>query len=320
MTHKRRVLVTGAAGFLGSHLADALLDRGCEVVGADDFSTSDPGSKHHIDLISRPRFSFREVNIAEPGALLAAVGSRFHAVFNMACPASPPAYQRLPMHTLMTSVIGVASCLHIAKRADCVLVHASTSEVYGDPTVSPQDESYVGRVNTWGPRACYDEGKRAAEAMLWIARSEGHDVRLARIFNTYGPRMMLGDGRIVTELMRSALSGSPVAIHGDGSQTRSLCYVSDLISGLLALHHAPCTPDHPVNLGNPHEVSILELAETVQRVTGRHLNITFGPRLIDDPTNRRPDITIASNDLGWSPLVELDDGLRMTYQSYRDVR
>lgn len=316
-----RALVTGAAGFLGSHLADALLDRGVGVTGVDDFSTSSRDSKHHAALLRRPGYRFIERDVSEPGALV--TDACFDSIFNMACPASPPAYQRMPMHTLMTSVMGAFNCAELlrsctvqrqgAGRPRPVLVHASTSEVYGDPLVTPQSEAYWGNVNSWGPRSCYDEGKRAAEAVLWTARSQGLDVRPVRIFNTYGPRMQLGDGRVVTEFTRAALRGEPLPVYGDGQQTRSLCYVDDLIAGILAVHDAERSQALPVNLGNPREVSIMELARVFQEVTGRHVGTIQMPRPTDDPMIRRPDISLARTALGWEPRVNLEDGIRRTY-------
>jgi UDP-glucuronate decarboxylase len=317
----RCVLVTGAAGFLGSHLADALLDRGYDVTGVDDFSTSARDSRHHAALQRRVGYRFVERDISEPAALHTL--AQFSAIFNMACPASPPAYQRMPMHTLMTSVMGAFNCTELLRQCDLlarggngrrpILVHASTSEVYGDPLVTPQSETYWGNVNPWGPRSCYDEGKRAAEAVLWTARSEGLDVRPVRIFNTYGPRMLLGDGRVITEFARAALLGDPLPVYGDGSQTRSLCYVDDLIAGILAVHDAERPQALPVNLGNPREVSIIELARVFQEVTGRHVGTVTMPRPADDPMIRRPDISLAVSTLGWEPRVSLEDGLRRTY-------
>lgn len=313
-----RVLVTGAAGFLGSHLADALLDRGCEeVVGVDDFSTSSELSKHHLDLLKRKRYSFRRADISDFQALHCAVGDSFDYIFNMACPASPPAYMRMPMHTMLTSVMGVTNCVELARPKNSKIVHASTSEIYGDPQQSPQTESYFGNVNSWGPRSCYDEGKRAAESILWIARSQGSNVRLARIFNTYGPRMMIGDGRVVTEFIRAVLENRPLPIHGDGSQTRSLCFVSDLISGLLALADLKAPPSTPVNIGNPREVTIKELGTILQSVTGHTVGFVSLGRPTDDPSNRRPDISLASKLLSWSPRVSLEDGLRSTFEWFK---
>lgn len=319
MTQLRRALVTGAAGFLGSHLSDALIDRGYEVVGADDFSTSDPHSKHFTALLRRDRFSFRRVNVAEPGALAASIGGPFSLVANLACPASPPAYQSMPMHTLMTSVVGTSACIQIARSAGAVLLHASTSEVYGDPRVTPQPESYWGHVNSWGPRACYDEGKRAAEAALWIA-SDDVDVRVARIFNTYGPRMRLGDGRVVTEFVRAIMEGRSLPVFGDGSQTRSLCFVDDLVSGLLALAALDAPPGCPVNLGSDREVTIRQLGEALQAVTGRTVGFQSRPLPADDPSNRRPDLSLARRLFRWEPRVSLEDGLRATYDWFAALR
>lgn len=318
-----RALITGAAGFLGSHLADRLLDDGFKVIGVDDFSTSKRSSAHLTALQKRPGFTFVESDISEPDGLTSM--GYFDVIFNMACPASPPAYQRMPMHTIMTCVMGAYNCSRVlatcqaqhAKRADQrrapILVHASTSEVYGDPLVSPQPEQYWGNVNSWGPRSCYDEGKRAAEAVLWTAKQGGCDVRLARIFNTYGPRMQLGDGRVVTEFIRASLAGDPLPVYGDGSQTRSMCYVDDLINGLIALWQAERPPAAPVNIGNPREVTIIELARVFQDVTGHHVGIVQLPRPVDDPMVRRPDISLARTTLGWEPHVELEDGIARTY-------
>lgn len=316
---KWHTLITGAAGFLGSHLADALLDRGDDVTGVDDFSTSARDSKHHLALLRRPGYRFIERDVSEPGAFVG-VG-QIDSIFNMACPASPPLYQSMPMHTLMTSVMGAYNCAELLRACDAlatyrpgvvrhpVLVHASTSEVYGDPLVTPQVETYWGNVNSWGPRSCYDEGKRAAEAVLWTARSQGLDVRPVRIFNTYGPRMQLGDGRVMTEFVKAALAGKPLPIYGDGSQTRSLCYVDDLIAGLLAVHDANHPQASPVNIGNPREVSILELARVFQEVTGRHVGTIVLPKPVDDPMVRKPDISLARSVLGWEPRISLEEGI-----------
>lgn len=322
MSGSNTALVTGAAGFLGSHIADALLDAGWRVIGVDDFSTSDPDSKHHTDLIRRKPYKFSQQSVCDQRTVLElTAGHSVSLVVNMACPASPPLYQAMPEHTLMTSVLGAQTCIAVARATaapKCVILHASTSEVYGDPAISPQPESYWGCVSSWGPRACYDEGKRAAEALMWIAKSGGADVRVARIFNTYGPRMRLGDGRVVTEFVRAILRGEQLPLHGTGSQTRSLCYVSDTVAGLLALATLPVSPSSPVNVGSDVEVSMADLAGIILRQAGiTDAAVCLKPRPVHDPARRKPDLSLMRSLTGWAPRVSLEDGLRATLAWFR---
>ena len=299
-----RALVTGGAGFIGSHLCDALLNRGTRVLCLDNLFSS---SKRNIEPhLQRPNFEFIRHDIVQPILL------EIDEIYNLACPASPVYYQRNPVKTVKANVIGTLNCLGIAKRVGARILQASTSEVYGDPQVHPQSEDYWGHVNPVGPRSCYDEGKRVAETlMVDYHRQNGVDIRIARIFNTYGPRMSVEDGRVVSNFIVQALRGEPITVYGDGSQTRSFCYVSDLVAGLLALME---TPDlfQPVNLGNPSEISMLELAETVRDKVGTGSDIVFSGLPRDDPTRRKPDVTLAGERLGWEPQVDLSEGLERT--------
>lgn len=303
----KTVLVAGGAGFIGSHLCEHLLDQGNRVICVDSFLT---GRRGNIEpLLERPDFRLIGVDICDLGS----PGEPLDQIYNLACAASPPHYQADPLHTMMTCVRGTANLLALASASGAVFVQASTSEVYGDPDQHPQREDYLGNVNCTGPRACYDEGKRAAEALCFdMLRSGAVDVRVARIFNTYGPRMQPDDGRIVSNLIVQALSGEPLTIYGDGKQTRSFCYVSDLIAGLTALAEAPVNPAMPVNLGNPGEFTINQLAEMVQALVPRSLDTIFMPLPADDPKRRRPDIGKAQELLGWQPKVPLSSGLRET--------
>jgi dTDP-glucose 4,6-dehydratase len=296
-----RVLVTGAAGFLGSHLTDRLLAEGHEVIGVDNLST---GSLDNLSHLAREaRFTFEERDICiqfDPG--------RVGYVFNFASPASPPDYLSLPIETLRVGSIGTENVLTIAARYDAGFLQASTSECYGDPLVHPQPESYWGHVNPTGPRSVYDESKRYAEALtMAYHRARGVNTHLVRIFNTYGPRLRAGDGRIISNFMMQALRGEPLTIYGTGSQTRSFCYVSDLIDGIIRLSHS--NEHHPVNVGNPTEFTVLECASAVLDVTGSTSKLTFEPLPEDDPTRRRPDISKARKLLGWEPSVSLREGL-----------
>ena len=299
-----RALVTGGAGFIGSHLCDSLLERGTRVLCLDNLFSS---SKRNIEpFLQRPAFEFIRHDIVQPILL------EVDQIYNLACPASPVHYQRNPVKTVKANVIGTLNCLGIAKRVGARILQASTSEVYGDPHVHPQSEDYWGHVNPVGPRSCYDEGKRVAETlMVDYHRQNGVDIRIARIFNTYGPRMSVEDGRVVSNFIVQALRGKPITVYGDGSQTRSFCYVSDLVAGLLALME---TPDlfHPVNLGNPTEVSVIELAETVRDMVGTGSEIVFAGLPVDDPTRRKPDVSLAAEQLGWEPQVSLSEGLEQT--------
>ena len=305
-----RALVTGGAGFIGSHLCDALLNRGTRVLCLDNLFSS---SKRNIEPhLQRPNFEFIRHDIVQPILL------EIDQIYNLACPASPVYYQRNPVKTVKANVIGTLNCLGIAKRVGARILQASTSEVYGDPHVHPQSEDYWGHVNPVGPRSCYDEGKRVAETlMVDYHRQNGVDIRIARIFNTYGPRMSVEDGRVVSNFIVQALRGEPITVYGDGSQTRSFCYVSDLVAGLLALME---TPDlfQPVNLGNPSEISMLELAETVRDKVGTGSDIVFSGLPRDDPARRKPDVTLAGERLGWKPQVDLSEGLERTIAHFEE--
>ncbi|WGF90840.1 UDP-glucuronic acid decarboxylase family protein [Marinivivus vitaminiproducens] len=306
-TSTRRILVTGGAGFLGSHLCEHLLRLGNAVFCLDNFQT---GSSVNVErLAGSDRFEMIEQDVGD--ALPASL--TVDGIFNLACAASPPRYQADPVHTLMTSVIGTRNLLDLAERCDAVLVQASTSEIYGDPEVHPQNEDYWGHVNPTGPRACYDEGKRAAETLCFDYLRLGRaDARVARIFNTYGPRMRRDDGRIVSNLIGQALERQPLTIYGDGKQTRSFCYVSDLIDGLMALMALPRNPNAPINLGNPNEVSINALATLILDLVGTRASIDYRPRPVDDPMRRRPDISRAKQLLNWQPRRSLRRGLAAT--------
>ncbi|MDQ3032236.1 MAG: SDR family oxidoreductase [Myxococcota bacterium] len=304
----KRTLVTGGAGFLGSHLCDRLLALGHEVVALDNFYTGDRRNVAH--LAGEARFTLVEHDVTAPYPEL---GGRFDWIFNLACPASPPHYQRDPVFTSMTSVLGTKHGLERAERDGARFFQASTSEVYGDPEVHPQPESYRGCVNPLGPRACYDEGKRMGESLCMdFHRSRGVDIRIVRIFNTYGPRMDPKDGRVVSNFIVQALAGKPLTIYGDGSQTRSFCYVDDLLDGFLKLMEHP-TEIGPVNVGTEYEFSMLDLAREVGKaVRGEEPVIEKRPLPADDPTQRRPDLTKARSVLGFEPRVTLEDGLKRT--------
>lgn len=302
---RRRVLVTGGAGFLGSHLIDRLLDSGHEVLCVDNLFT---GNKRNLDhLHDNPRFEFMRHDITMP------LYVEVDEIYNLACPASPIHYQHDPIQTTKTSVHGAINVLGLAKRLRCRVFQASTSEVYGDPTVHPQEESYWGNVNPIGSRACYDEGKRCAETLFFdYHRQLGLDIKVARIFNTYGPRMHPNDGRVVSNFIVSALRNEPVTLFGDGSQTRSFCYVDDLIEGFIRLMDTPSGMTGPINLGNPVEFQVRELAEIVLELTGSASTIEYRPLPQDDPVRRRPDITRAREHLGWEPTIDLRTGLVAT--------
>jgi UDP-glucuronate decarboxylase len=306
---RRTVLVTGAAGFIGSHLVDRLLAEGYEVVGLDNLMTGDLGNLS--DAGRDPRFHLEIGDVRETLHVYAEM------VFNLACPASPVHYQSDPYATLTSSVLGTLRLVENARTRRCRIIHASTSEVYGDPLVHPQTEDYFGNVNPIGTRACYDEGKRAAETLLMDAhRQHGLDARIVRIFNTYGPRMAFGDGRVVSNFLVQALEGRPITIYGNGQQTRSFCYVSDLVDGLLAVARVP-TFDSPVNLGNPQEHTILELAEASMKAAGVQRDLVREPLPSDDPRRRCPDIGKARRLLGFDPKVPLAAGLDLTCQNFR---
>ncbi len=308
----RSVLITGAAGFLGSHLADRLLLDGHYVIGVDNLFT---GSKRNIEhLRDHPSFEFIRHDVTFPLYL------EVDLIFNLACPASPYWYQKDPVQTLKTSVHGAINMLGLAKRTGATIVQASTSEVYGDPAVSPQPETYWGNVNPIGPRSCYDEGKRAAETLFHdYRRQHGVDARIARIFNTYGPRMAANDGRVVSNFVVQALQGEPLTIYGDGSQTRSFCFVDDLIEGLMRLGTMDSAPEGPINLGNEREVTIAEIADLVLSMTGSSSGVERLPLPQDDPVRRRPDTTRARELLGWEATVQLEVGLPSAINYFRSV-
>lgn len=302
---KKRVLVTGGAGFLGSHLCEKLLEQGNEVLCVDNLYT---GSKRNIlHLLDNPYFELVRQDITFPLYIEA------DAIYNLACPASPVHYQNDPVQTTKVNVHGSINMLGLAKRLNIKIFQASTSEVYGDPGVHPQPETYRGNVNCIGPRSCYDEGKRCAETLFFdYHRQHNLKVKVARIFNTYGPRMHLNDGRVVSNFIVQALQGNPITVFGDGNQTRSFCYVDDLIDGFIRLFDSPDDFTGPVNLGNPGEFTILELAEKVITMTGSKSEIVFKPLPADDPRQRQPDITLAKQVLGWEPKVVLEKGLEKT--------
>jgi len=301
----RKILITGGAGFLGSHLCDRLLARGDEVLCVDNFFTgSRRNVAHHHD---NPMFELMRHDVTFP------LYVEVDQIFNLACPASPIHYQRRPTETTKTSVHGAINMLGLAKRTGARIFQASTSEVYGDPTVHPQTEDYWGNVNPIGPRSCYDEGKRCAETLFFdYHREHGLDIKVARIFNCYGPRMHPDDGRVVSNFIMQALQGIPITIYGDGSQTRSFCYVDDMIDGFVRLMDSPNDTTGPINLGNPNELSMIGLAETIQSLIGSSVTLEFKELPTDDPKQRQPDITRARKNLSWEPKVSLEEGLEKT--------
>ncbi|WP_028999292.1 UDP-glucuronic acid decarboxylase family protein [Azohydromonas australica] len=304
------ILVTGGAGFLGSHLCDRLLEAGHDVLCVDNFFT---GSKQNIrHLLSNPHFELMRHDVTFPLYVEVA------RIYNLACPASPIHYQHDPVQTTKTSVHGAINMLGLAKRVKARILQASTSEVYGDPEMHPQTEDYWGRVNPIGPRSCYDEGKRCAETLFFdYHRQHRLEVKVARIFNTYGPRMHPNDGRVVSNFIVQALRGQDLTIYGDGQQTRSFCYVDDLIGGLLKLMDTPADFAGPVNIGNPCEFTMLQLAELVLKLVGGKSKLAFAPLPQDDPRQRRPDISVAQDMLQWQPRVSLEDGLQETIAYFR---
>jgi len=305
-------VVSGGAGFIGSHLCEALLGRGMRVLALDNFIT---GSRTNLSTLEgNPDFEFKQADVNQ-GIFL---GGDVRYVLHFASPASPPQYDANPIHTLKVGTVGTMNMLGLARAKDATFLLASTSEIYGDPLVHPQPESYWGNVNTIGPRGCYDEAKRAAEAFA-MAYHRAHDVdtRIIRIFNTHGPRMQVSDGRAVPNFMAQAIRGEPITVYGDGSQTRSLCYVSDLVRGVLAVLEKG--DEMPVNLGNPHEVTVLQLAQTIVRLADSKSKIVHKELPVDDPKQRRPDITHAKQLLGWEPEVALEDGLSRTLEYFRSV-
>ena len=308
----QRILVAGAAGFVGSHLCDRLVEQGHAVLALDNLSTGHARHLAHLQGHPRLRLLVHDITEPLPPAALQAVDR----IYNLACPASPAHYQRLPVATVLASTVGTWRLLELARTHGARLLQVSTSEVYGDPQVHPQHESYWGHVNPTGPRSCYDEGKRAAEAMCYAyAREQGVQVRVARLFNCYGPRLRPGDGRVVSNFIVQALGGQPLTVYGQGSQTRSFCFVSDTVRALLALMDA--ATDEPINIGNPREFTVLALAERVLRLTGSRSPLVFKPLPVDDPVRRRPDIEAARRHLGWQPEVALDDGLMRTIEHFR---
>ena len=302
---RQRILVTGGAGFLGSHLIDRLLDRGDEVLCVDNLFTGDKSNLDHI--AGHPRFEFMRHDICFP------LYVEVDQIYNLACPASPIHYQFDPVQTTKTSVSGAINMLGLAKRVKARIFQASTSEIYGDPAVHPQPESYWGNVNTIGPRACYDEGKRCAETLFFdYHRQHGLDVKVARIFNTYGPRMHPNDGRVVSNLIIQALKSEPITIYGDGEQSRSFCYVDDLIEGFLRFMDTGSDLPGPLNLGNPNEFTIRELADMILDLTGSKSKLHSAPLPQDDPRQRQPDISLARAKLDWEPKIQLREGLTKT--------
>lgn len=306
-----RILITGGAGFLGSHLCERLLNEGNEVICLDNFFTGRKSNVAH--LLGNPYFELVRHDVIDPFKF------EVDQIYNLACPASPPHYQYNAIKTIKTSVMGAINCLGLAKRTKARVFQASTSEVYGDPSVHPQPESYWGNVNPIGIRSCYDEGKRCAETLFFdYHRQNGVDIRVVRIFNTYGPRMLPDDGRVVSNFIVQALRGDDLTIYGDGTQTRSFCYVDDLLEGFVRLmNHSSLIG--PVNIGNPGEFTMLELAELVLKKIGGKSKITHLPLPGDDPKQRRPDITLAQSELGWEPKVPLEEGLEPTIAYFRKL-
>lgn len=307
---RKRVLVTGGAGFIGSHLCEELLRRGCEVICLDNFFT---GRKENVaHLMDNPYFEIIRHDIINP------IDVEIDEIYNLACPASPVHYQYNPVKTINTNVVGASNMLELAKRSKAKILQASTSEVYGDPKVHPQVEEYWGNVNPIGIRSCYDEGKRCAETLFFdYHRQYGVDIRVIRIFNTYGPRMLENDGRVVSNFVVQALRGQDITIYGTGEQTRSFCFVSDLVRGMIAMMEG--NVHGPVNFGNPREMTIKEIAEMVLELTGSKSKLIYQPLPQDDPCKRKPDITCAKTELGWQPEVVLEEGLRQTIEYFRST-
>ena len=307
-----KILLTGAAGFLGSHISKKLIENNHEVIGLDDLST---GSIKNIEhLISHPKYSFIEHDVRIPYQV------KVDAILNFACPASPVNYQKDPVRTIETNFLGIINLLHLANETDAKIIQASTSEIYGDPTQSPQNESYWGNVNPRGIRSCYDEGKRAAETLCFDYRRQYNlDTRVIRIFNTYGPNMAIGDGRVVSNFIVQALRNEPINIYGDGKQTRSFCYVSDLVEGIYKLLQLDKNPETPINLGNPNEFTILELAKVVIEITNSKSEIVNNPLPLDDPKQRCPDISLANSVLNWKPTIELREGIEKTTAYFKQI-
>lgn len=310
--HKQTILVTGGGGFIGSHLCELLLSRGNDVICLDNFFT---GSKNNIrHLLANPSFELIRHDVTIPIEL------EVDAIYNLACPASPIHYQHDPVQTIRTNVLGAMNMLDLARRLRIPILQSSTSEIYGDPKEHPQFESYWGNVNPIGVRSCYDEGKRCAETLFFdYHRQYNLPIKVVRIFNTYGPRMLPNDGRVVSNFIVQALKGSDITIYGDGSQTRSFCCVTDLVAGLEAMMQTPDSVTGPVNLGNPGEFTVRELAETIIRITGSKSKIVYKPLPQDDPARRKPDVSLARELLGWTPAIALEDGLRQTIDYFRNM-
>jgi len=307
-----KILLTGAAGFLGSHLSKKLIDNNHEVIGLDDLST---GSVKNIEpLLNHPKYSFIEHDVRISYQV------KVDAILNFACPASPVDYQKDPVRTIETNFLGMINLLHLANETGAKIIQASTSEVYGDPTQSPQKETYWGNVNPIGIRSCYDEGKRAAETLCFdYIRQYNLDARVIRIFNTYGPNMAIRDGRVVSNFIVQAINGEPISIYGEGEQTRSFCYVSDLIEGIHRVLMLDKNPQSPINLGNPNEFKVVELANTIKELTGSNSEIINYPLPEDDPKQRCPDISLARTTLNWEPAVNLVEGLEKTIKYFKQV-
>ncbi len=308
----KRILVTGGAGFLGSHLCERLVDSGHDVICLDNFFTSQKSNVAH--LLAKPNFELVRHDVTHP------IHLEVDEIYNLACPAAPGHYQYNPIKTMKTSVMGAINVLGMAKRCRAKVLQASTSEVYGDPTVHPQPESYRGNVNPIGPRACYDEGKRAAETLFFdYYRSNRVNIRVVRIFNTYGPRMHPFDGRVVSNFIRQALLGQDISMFGDGAQTRSFCYRDDLVEAMIRMMNGPDDFVGPVNIGNPNEFTIMQLAQLIMELTGNKGKIIHKPLPQDDPLQRQPDITLARQKLNWEPKTQLRDGLVKTIDYFRSI-
>jgi UDP-glucuronate decarboxylase len=312
VSYLKRILVTGGAGFLGSHLCDRLVEQGHDVICLDNFFTSQKFNVSH--LLGRPNFELVRHDVTIP------IWLEVDQIYNLACPAAPGHYQFNPIKTMKTSIMGAINVLGMAKRCKARILQASTSEVYGDPEIHPQPESYRGSVNPIGPRACYDEGKRAAESLFMdYFRMNGVNIRIARIFNTYGPRMHPYDGRVISNFIRQAMLDETITIYGDGNQTRSFCYRDDLVEGLIRLMNAEPDYAEPVNIGNPGEFTIKELADLVAELSGHKAKFEYLPLPVDDPTRRKPDITLAKRILNWEPKTNLRDGLTATINWFKSI-
>lgn len=309
---QKRILITGGAGFLGSHLCDRLADEGHEVLCLDNFFTG--GKRNITHLLGRANFELIRHDLVQPIFL------EVDEIYNLACPASPIHYQYNPVKTVKTNVMGAINMLGLAKRVKAKILQASTSEIYGNPAVHPQKEDYWGNVNTIGPRSCYDEGKRCVETLFFdYHRQNGVNIRVVRIFNTYGLRMHPEDGRVISNFIVQALTNQDITVYGDGSQTRSFCYVDDMTKGLIRMMNGPDDLIGPINLGNPDECSILQVAEMIIRMTGSRSKIIFKPLPQDDPIRRCPDITLAKKRLNWEPTIELEEGIRRTIEYFQDL-